>query len=120
MKKIFLPLLLLTITSCSTDLSPYDSRESEVILTDPTGLQTITLGNYALLKGDASGGGFFNNLYRIGEYGGDNIDISGTTTDQFFYYYNYRSIKNNGRSNVIWNAGYKSIIGCNRVILKNF
>ncbi|MBF6645345.1 RagB/SusD family nutrient uptake outer membrane protein [Chryseobacterium indologenes] len=118
MKKIFLPLLLLTITSCSTDLSPYDSRESEVILTDPTGLQTITLGNYALLKGDASGGGFFNNLYRIGEYGGDNIDISGTTTDQFFYYYNYRSIKNNGRSNVIWNAGYKSIIGCNRVILK--
>jgi hypothetical protein len=54
-----------------------------VILTDPTGLQTITLGNYALLKGDASGGGFFNNLYRIGEYGGDNIDISGTTTDQF-------------------------------------
>lgn len=26
----------------------------------------------------------FNNLYRVGEYGGDNIDISGTTTDQFF------------------------------------
>ena len=60
----------------------------------------------------------FNNLYRVGEYGGDNIDISGTTTDQFFYYYNYRSIKNNGRSNIIWNNGYKAIVGANRAIIK--
>ncbi|MBK1895709.1 RagB/SusD family nutrient uptake outer membrane protein [Chryseobacterium paridis] len=118
MKKIFLVLAALTLTACDIDRSPYNSKESDEILTDPTGLQTITLGNYALLKGDADGGGFFNNLYRIGEYGGDNIDISGTTTDQFFYYYNYRSIKNNGRSNTIWNAGYKAIIGCNRVISK--
>lgn len=118
MKKIFLTLLALTLVSCNIDRSPYNSKESDEILTDPAGLQTITLGNYALLKGDADGGGFFNNLYRIGEYGGDNIDISGTTTDQFFYYYNYRSIKNNGRSNTVWNAGYKAIIGCNRVISK--
>ncbi|MDC8103037.1 RagB/SusD family nutrient uptake outer membrane protein [Chryseobacterium sp. PTM-20240506] len=118
MKKIFLALIALTSVACNIDRSPYDSKESDTILTDPTGLQTITLGNYALLKGDATGGGFFNNLYRVGEYGGDNIDISGTTTDQFFYYYNYRSIKNNGRSNTIWNAGYKAIIGCNKVISK--
>ncbi|MEI7487090.1 MAG: RagB/SusD family nutrient uptake outer membrane protein [Chryseobacterium sp.] len=118
MKKIFIPFFALTLTACNIDRSPFDSKESDVILTDPTGLQTITLGNYALLKGDADGGGFFNNLYRVGEYGGDNIDISGTTSDQFFYYYNYRSIKNNGRSNTIWNAGYKAIIGCNKVISK--
>lgn len=118
MKKIFIPFFALTLTACNIDRSPFDSKESDVILADPTGLQTITLGNYALLKGDADGGGFFNNLYRVGEYGGDNIDISGTTSDQFFYYYNYRSIKNNGRSNTIWNAGYKAIIGCNRVISK--
>lgn len=118
MKKIFIPFIALTLVACNIDRSPFDSKESDVILNDPTGLQTITLGNYALLKGDADGGGFFNNLYRVGEYGGDNIDISGTTSDQFFYYYNYRSIKNNGRSNVIWNTGYKAIIGCNRVISK--
>lgn len=118
MKKILIPFIALTLIACNIDRSPFDSKESDVILNDPTGLQTITLGNYALLKGDANGGGFFNNLYRVGEYGGDNIDISGTTSDQFFYYYNYRSIKNNGRSNVIWNAGYKAIIGCNRVISK--
>ncbi|ASK32856.1 RagB/SusD family nutrient uptake outer membrane protein [Chryseobacterium sp. T16E-39] len=118
MKIIFLSLIALTLVACNIDRSPYDSKESDEILADPTGLQTITLGNYALLKGDAEGGGFFNNLYRVGEYGGDNIDISGTTTDQFFYYYNYRSIKNNGRSNTIWNAGYKAIVGCNRVISK--
>ncbi|NML69052.1 RagB/SusD family nutrient uptake outer membrane protein [Chryseobacterium sp. RP-3-3] len=118
MKKTLISLLILSLVACNIDRSPYDSLESDVILADATGLQTITLGNYALLKGDADGGGFFNNLYRVGEYGGDNIDISGTTSDQFFYYYNYRSIKNNGRSNVIWNTGYKAIIGCNRVISK--
>lgn len=118
MKKIFISLTILSLFACNVDRTPYDSKESDIVLSDATGLKTITLGNYALLKGDASGGGFYNNLYRVGEYGGDNIDISGTTTDQFFYYYNYRSIKNNGRSNVIWNNGYKAIIGCNRVISK--
>ncbi len=118
MKKILIPLLLLSLASCNIDRTPYDSKESDVILGDATGLQTITLGNYALLKGDADGGGFFNNLYRVGEYAGDNVDISGTTSDQFFYYYNYRSIKTNSRTNTIWNTGYKAIVGCNRVIAK--
>lgn len=105
MKKFFLAIISFTVISCNVDRSPFDAKESDDVLSNSTGLKSITLGNYALLKGDASGGGFFNNLYRVGEYGGDNIDISGTTTDEFFYYYNYRSIKNNGRSNVIWNAG---------------
>jgi tetratricopeptide (TPR) repeat protein len=118
MKKILIPILILSLTACNIDRSPYDSKESDVILADATGLKTITLGNYALLKGDAEGGGFYNNLYRISEYGGDNIDISGTTSDSFFYYYNYKSIKNNYRTNIIWNSGYKAIIGCNRVISK--
>ncbi|UTF94480.1 RagB/SusD family nutrient uptake outer membrane protein [Elizabethkingia anophelis] len=119
MKKIFISLVTLTVlVGCNIDRAPYNSKESDVVLGDATGLRSITLGNYALLKGDASGGGFFNNLYRVGEYGGDNIDISGTTTDQFFYYYNYRSIKNNGRSNIIWNNGYKAIVGANRAIIK--
>ncbi|WP_407534986.1 RagB/SusD family nutrient uptake outer membrane protein [Elizabethkingia miricola] len=119
MKKIFISFVTLTVlVGCNIDRTPYNSKESDVVLGDATGLRSITLGNYALLKGDASGGGFFNNLYRVGEYGGDNIDISGTTTDQFFYYYNYRSIKNNGRSNIIWNNGYKAIVGANRAIIK--
>ena len=36
-----------------------------------------------LSKGRCQWWWIFNNLYRVGEYGGDNIDISGTTTDQF-------------------------------------
>ncbi|MGR3854093.1 RagB/SusD family nutrient uptake outer membrane protein [Chryseobacterium indologenes] len=118
MKKILIPILIISLTACNIDRSPYDSKESDVVLADATGLQTITLGNYALLKGDADGGGFYNNLYRISEYGGDNVDISGTTSDSFFYYYNYKSIKNNYRTNIIWNSGYKAIIGCNRLISK--
>ncbi|WP_326982853.1 RagB/SusD family nutrient uptake outer membrane protein [Chryseobacterium sp. MYb264] len=118
MKKLIVFIAFLSLTSCNIDRSPYDSKESDDILTDASGIQTITLGNYALLKGNAEGRGFFNNLYRVGEYAGDNIDISGTTSDQFFYYYNYRSIKTNTRSNTIWSTGYKAIVGCNRVISK--
>ncbi|SEW32342.1 Starch-binding associating with outer membrane [Chryseobacterium wanjuense] len=118
MKKILISLIALSFVSCNTDLSPYDSKESDVILADATGLQTITIGNYALLKGDANAGGFFNNLYRFNEYSGDNVNISGVTSDNFFYYYNYRNIKNNVRTNITWNSGYKAIVGCNRAIAK--
>ncbi len=109
---------MLSLASCNIDRSPYDSKESDVVLSDATGIQTITLGNYALLKGDGGSGGFYNNLYRYNEYSGDNIDISGTTSDNFFYYYNYKNIKNNYRTNTTWNTGYKAIIGCNRIISK--
>ncbi|SIQ61605.1 SusD family protein [Chryseobacterium sp. RU37D] len=118
MKKIFISLVMVSLVSCNIDRSPYDSKESDVILNDPTGLQTITLGNYALLKGDGGSGGFYNNLYRYNEYSGDNIDISGTTSDNFFYYYNYKNIKNNYRTNITWNTGYKAIIGCNKIITR--
>lgn len=118
MKKIFIPFIALTLVSCNIDRSPFDSKESQEILTDPTGLKTITLGNYAILKGNAKGEGFANNTYRVGEYSGDNINISGVTTDPFFFYYNYQSIKTNTKTNDIWNDGYKTIIGCNRAISK--
>ncbi|WP_415326415.1 RagB/SusD family nutrient uptake outer membrane protein [Chryseobacterium sp. MMS23-Vi53] len=118
MKKIFLPLIALSLLSCNIDRSPYDSKESDVVLSDATGLQTITRGNYALLKGTTDGWGFSNNVYRYSEYTSDNVDISGTTTDPFYYYYTYRNIKNNSRTNDIWNTGYKAIVGCNRVISK--
>lgn len=117
MKKIILLSgMMAVLSSCNLDRMPFGSVESDELLANPNSVQTVTNGNYALLKGDANGGGFYNNLYRVVEYGGDNVNISDTTTDSFLFMYNYNRIKNNGRDGVIWSNGYRAIIGCNKVI----
>lgn len=117
MKKIILLSgMMAVLSSCNLDRMPFGSVESDELLANPNSVQTVTNGNYALLKGDASGGGFYNNLYRVVEYGGDNVALSGTTTDSFFFMYNYNRIKNNGRDANVWSNGYRAIIGCNKVI----
>lgn len=104
------------LSSCNLDREPLSNIVSDELLSNPNSITTVTNGNYALLKGDADGGGFYNNLYRSAEYGGENVSLSGTTTDALFYMYNYKSIKNNYRASDIWSYGYKAIIGCNKVI----
>ncbi len=102
--------------SCNLDREPLSNITTDELLANPGSLIAVTNGNYALLKGDADGGGFYNNLHREVEYAGDNIALSGTTTDAFYYMYNYKSIKNNSRASQIWSFGYRAIIGCNKVI----
>ena len=49
MKKIFISFVTLTVlVGCNIDRTPYNSKESDVVLGDATGLRSITLGNYAL------------------------------------------------------------------------
>lgn len=117
MKKIILLSgMMAIVSSCNLDRMPFGSVESNELLSNPNSVSTVTNGNYALLKGDANGGGFYNNLYRVVEYGGDNVTLSGTTTDSFFFMYNYNRIKNNSRDANIWSNGYRAIIGCNKVL----
>lgn len=115
-KLIYLSLVAAVMTSCNLDRQPLSNVVTDELLSNPNSITTVTNGNYALLKGDANGGGFFNNLYRSAEYGGENVSISGTTTDPFFYMYNYKSVKSNSRASSIWSNGYRAIIGCNKVI----
>ncbi|HCD9233416.1 TPA: RagB/SusD family nutrient uptake outer membrane protein [Elizabethkingia anophelis] len=118
MKKYFIytAIITATVTSCNLDTQPMSEIVSDELLSNPNSITTVTNGNYAILKGDADGGGFYNNLYRASEYGTDNVALSGTTTDDFFYMYNYKLVKTGGRVANIWSNGYKAIIGCNKVI----
>ncbi|MDG3583567.1 RagB/SusD family nutrient uptake outer membrane protein [Galbibacter pacificus] len=117
MKKILYTILVAaSITACDLDKFPYDSVASDELFESEGGLVAATGGSYSLLKGDADGNGFSPQLHRITEYPGDNVSLSGTTTDPLFYSYNYNNITTSGRVNNIWSAGYKAIVGCNKVI----
>lgn len=109
-------MMVATFTACDLDRFPYDSVATDELFADEGGLLAATEGTYSLLKGDANGGGFSPQLHRITEYPGDNVALSGTTTDPLFYTYNYNNITTSGRVNDIWSSGYKAIVGCNKVI----
>jgi len=105
-----------SLISCDLDRFPYDAVASDELFESEGGLLSATGGSYALLKGDPDGYGFAPQLHRISEYPGDNVSLSGTTTDPLFYSYNYHNITTGYRTNDIWSSGYKAIVGCNKVI----
>lgn len=115
-KLIYLLSLIVFFTNCEIERFPYDSVETEKLLGSEGGLESATLGNYAILKGDANGNGFAQQLHRLSEYPGDNVSLSGTTTDPLFYSYNYNNIATNSRTNDFWIASYRAIVGANKVI----
>ncbi|ADF53217.1 MAG: RagB/SusD family nutrient uptake outer membrane protein [Zunongwangia sp.] len=102
--------------SCEVERFPYDSIASEELLSGEGGIAAATLGNYAILKGDADGNGFASQFHRIAEYPGDNVALSGTTTDALFFTYNYNNLATSGRVNNFWTSGYQAIVGCNKMI----
>lgn len=117
MKNILYSILIAaSLISCDLDRFPYDSVASDELFESDGGLLSATGGSYALLKGDGNGYGFAPQLHRISEYPGDNVSLSGTTTDPLFYTYNYHNITTGYRTNDVWSSGYKAIVGCNKVI----
>lgn len=121
MKKllIILPVVvLLTVSSCDLDRDPYNQISVDELFSDPGSIETATLGNYALLKGDIGFDGWVDDLHRISEYAGDNVALSGGTTDNLFFLYNYQAITTNARVDRFWRNSYKIIVGCNLMIEK--
>ena len=120
MKKfIYLSILAIVMgvfTSCELDRSPFTQISAEELFEDPGAAQSATLGNYVFLKGDLGYDGWSDDLHRMSEYSGDNVMISGGTTDALFFFYNYQRIPNNSRANRFWSNSYKAIVGASRVI----
>lgn len=113
MKKISLIILsVLTISSCEMERLPFSAITSSSLETVEGSLQSVTIGNYARLKE------WVQNWHRLTEYPGDNVALSGTTTDNLFYNYNYQRIVTNSRVNNFWELSYRSIVGTNYVIEK--
>ncbi len=119
MKKInFLILLLITlvVTSCDLDRGPFTEVSTDDLFSDPGAAQSATLGNYLFLKGDKGYDGWSDDLHRMSEYSGDNVMISGGTTDPLFFFYNYQRVPNNSRNDRFWRNSYRAVIGANKVL----
>ncbi len=112
--KISLYLLSATVfaASCSLDRTPYDALPSTDLEKIEGSVEAISLGNYSRLKA------WTNNWHRVTEYPGDNVALSGTTTDNLFYSYNYQRLVTNSRVNDFWEQSYKNIVGTNIVLEK--
>ncbi|MBD2756805.1 RagB/SusD family nutrient uptake outer membrane protein [Spirosoma validum] len=116
MKSYFsrLPLLgiLFLAGACSIDKKPYNGLAEDAILQNAQGLRAATDGNYTFIK-DSD---YTRNLYIMNEYPGDNVTLSGTTTDPLFLTYTYRHTSDQGNTLQIYRKGYQVIVGCNKVI----
>jgi len=115
---VYVSLLALTsfLTSCDLDREPFTQISAEELFEDPGAAQSATLGNYVFLKGDKGYDGWSDDLHRMSEYSGDNVMLSGGTTDNLFFFYNYQRNPNNSRANRFWSNSYKAVVGANRVI----
>lgn len=109
---VYLLSAALLASSCSLDRTPYDALPSTDLDKIEGSVEAITLGNYSRLKD------WTNNWHRVAEYPGDNVALSGTTTDNLFYSYNYQRLVTNSRVNDFWEQSYKNIVGTNIVLEK--
>ncbi|MBD0823971.1 RagB/SusD family nutrient uptake outer membrane protein [Aestuariibaculum marinum] len=118
MKKSIVALITIGLLnlSCDIERNPYDEIAVSTLFESEGALQTATLGNYALLKGKDGIDGWNDQLHRMSEYPGDNVSLSGSTTDPLNFIYNYRAITTNGRVADFWNDSYKVVVGCNVII----
>ncbi len=103
------------VASCDIERFPYSSIESGQVTNDPDYLKNAMTGVYADMKGTGSAS-WINNAHRLLEYGGDNVALSGQTTDNLYYIYNYQRVDDGDRSNDFWTRSYRTIAGCNKII----
>lgn len=117
MKKLIYFLLITGVFySCSLDRDPFTDIETEELFEDPGGIESAMNGNYSLMKGAVGHSGIADQLHRIAEYAGDNITLSGGTSDDLIRFYNYKAIPNNWRIASVWRDGYRAIAGTNTII----
>lgn len=97
--------------SCNLDTMPYQSIDVDQLT--PGNVETLTLGTYAYMK---SNNGIMRSAHYFGEYGSDNLSLSGSTTDPLMNIYNYLRTTNNSRIADIWGYSYKTIININATL----
>lgn len=101
---------IVVFSACSLDKDPYTALTNNSIDDTPGAIEALSLGNYHTLKS------WVENWHRVTEYPSDNVSLSGTTTDNFFYNYNYQRIVTNSRVNSYWINSYKIIAGTSSLL----
>jgi starch-binding outer membrane protein, SusD/RagB family len=121
--RIFFILMIFSLSACELNLTPHDGMTKEELAKYPEGARYATNGNYAMLKDilDYKGVNDLRNTYvrhyfQLAEFPGDNICLSGSTTDHLFYACTYRHFATMMNTTYLWFVGYKVINGANQVI----
>jgi hypothetical protein len=109
--KIFLaPAVAALLVGCDLERYPYNEISADQL--DATNIENITLGNYAKLKEEY----YYKTIYQFGEYGGDNMTLSGPTSDNLFYHYTFTRLPNNHYTERVWQFTYQTIVNINSII----
>lgn len=109
--KIVLVFIVL-LSSCDKNLEPFDSKSNAVALATPSDLQIATYGTYAgLVISD-----YTRFQHILSEYPGDNVALSGTTTDPLYNVYNYTDFPGNNVTTSFWRQAYKVVFSANQII----
>ena len=111
------------VASCdlqdALDKQPHDAVSDDQALETVDDLERATQGNYAII---ISEGGwpihheFPRTQHEFGEYSGDNIMLSGSTTDNLWDIHTYTSASDQGHVQQFWESSYKVIYGANQVL----
>lgn len=117
MKKYILSAVVLmsefTFNSCDTEREPYLPSTTELIKSDE-GLMNLLNGAYRQLSGSEDG--VVVNMYRNGIFGGDEINLSGTTTDTMMSFYDLVRNPGGGRISSLWVSSFQAIFTVNSII----
>jgi len=121
MKKIFaIGIALLTLVSCNMDFYSSDSMTSAQLKENPSSAVYTTDGIYALFKDhlpykdlDEDSNTYIRHLFQLSESRGDNMSISGHSTDPFLHPYRYEDLDNTKNCYYFWWIGYKIINAAN-------
>lgn len=114
-KNIFLLFFLsLSFIGCKNELdfTPSDQLSNEKIISTPELTVNATIGNYSWLKES----NYVRMRHIMQEYPSDNIILSGSTSDNLLYTYNYQHVVNSVTTLNFWRAAYYGIYGTNVII----
>lgn len=100
--------ILAFFASCDLDTTPSMQLDGDNLTSGD--VEALTLGTLAFLKED---NGVMRASHYVGEFGGDNISLSGTTSDPLMYIYDYNRITTSGRVGYLWSFAYRAIISSN-------
>jgi len=123
-KYFFLSIIVMAVpTGCELSVFPYDSVTKDKLAETPNGLEYATNGSYAIMKDilEYNGQQDVRNVYvrhfnQMAEYPGDNVTLSGSTTDHLFQAATMDHFPTMFNSTYLWYIGYKIINSSNQII----
>jgi hypothetical protein len=100
----------LLFSGCDLERLPYNEIPADKL--DASNIENITRGSYAKLKEEY----YYKTIHQIGEYGGDNISLSGTTSDLLYQTYTYRRTNTSHYTANLWQFTYQAVVNINSMI----